>query len=423
MTSPKNTILILGGSYAGLSTAHYLLRHVLPALPNKDSYQVVLVSASSQTLCRPACPRALLSDDFFPQDKLFVNTAQQLDHLPKDSWTFINGTATQVDHERRITTITLTSGDAQTIPFHTLVIATGSSTPSALLGLNTTSPALRSAWSSFRTALPIARHIVIAGGGPAGVEVAGELGEFLNGRPDWFGGVSSTSKTGGERVRITLITSAREILPALRPSIAHAAEAYLRSLGVSIVKETKVFSVEPEDAGCSVDALTSPVTLGLSSGETLDADLYIPATGARPNTAFLEPMLLDGSGRVATNPQTLRVEAADTPTALIYAIGDASSFARPAVHNIIAAIPILCSNIRRDLLLDAGVPESDVGAERDFQEDTRETQLVPIGTKKGVGAAMGWRVPSWAVWLIKGRDYWLWTTGKLWSGQQWAKEG
>jgi hypothetical protein len=30
---------------------------------------------------------------------------------------------------------------------------------------------------------------------------------------------------------------------------------------------------------------------------------------------------------------------------------------------------------------------------------------VPLGRGGGVGAIYGWRVPSWAVWLIKGRDY------------------
>lgn len=36
---------------------------------------------------------------------------------------------------------------------------------------------------------------------------------------------------------------------------------------------------------------------------------------------------------------------------------------------------------------------------------------------------MGYKVPGFLVWLIKGREYWLWTTGNLWSGKQWAKEG
>ena len=60
--------------------------------------------------------------------------------------------------------------------------------------------------------------------------------------------------------------------------------------------------------------------------------------------------------------------------------------------------------------------------DRLFREDMRETQMVPIGKSKGVGAAMGYALPSFMIWLIKGRDYWLWTTGRLWSGKQWAKE-
>jgi hypothetical protein len=90
------------------------------------------------------------------------------------------------------------------------------------------------------------------------------------------------------------------------------------------------------------------------------------------------------------------------------------------VHAILSAVPVLCANVRRDLLLASGADVS--GDDRVFVKDTRETQLVPIGRGKGVGSAMGWQLPSFLVWLIKGRDYWLWTTGGLWSGSQWAKE-
>lgn len=75
--------------------------------------------------------------------------------------------------------------------------------------------------------------------------------------------------------------------------------------------------------------------------------------------------------------------------------------------------------MKKDLLLAAS---RDGGEDRKYVIDESETQLVPIGESKGVGAAMGWALPSWMVWAIKGRDYWLWTTGKLWSGEQWSKE-
>ena len=62
-----------------------------------------------------------------------------------------------------------------------------------------------------------------------------------------------------------------------------------------------------------------------------------------------------------------------------------------------------------------------VGEDTLFREDKRETQIAPNEKSKGVGAAMGWRVPIWMVWAIQ-RDRWSWTIGGLWSGKQWAKE-
>jgi NADH dehydrogenase FAD-containing subunit len=161
------------------------------------------------------------------------------------------------------------------------------------------------------------------------------------------------------------------------------------------------------------------MTVTLSDEKTMEADLYIPATGLIPNTGFVPKELLTSNGRVDTSAATLRVEKAGPR---VYAFGDISSTARPAIHILMEATPVLCANLKRDLLLDAGKTGSEVGADRTFKEDSSETQLVAIGTKKGVGAAMGWQLPSFMVWLIKGRDYWLWTTGNLWSGKQWVKE-
>lgn len=213
------------------------------------------------------------------------------------------------------------------------------------------------------------------------------------------------------------MTAGSKVLPALRPAIASKAEDFLAKVGVNVIKNARVMAVEPPDAG--TNSVTKKATVTLEGGKTLDADLYIPATGTIPNTGFIDKALLTSDGRVDTNTSTLRVDKAGPR---IYAVGDVASYARPAVHLILSAVPVVCANIKRDLLLAAGKEESSVGEDRVFKEDTRETQLVPIGKSKGVGAAMGWRVSSFLVWLIKGRDYWLWTTGDLWSGKQWAKE-
>jgi NADH dehydrogenase FAD-containing subunit len=253
--------------------------------------------------------------------------------------------------------------------------------------------------------------VIIAGGGPAGIETAGELGEYLNGRAGWF-----SSKLANPKVAITVVTAGTRILPVLRPALASQAEGFLGKVGVTVIKNARVQAVEPSDAGTG--NVTTKATLTLEDGKTLHADLYIPATGAIPNTGFVEKTLLNVDGRVSTNASTLRVDKAGPR---IYAVGDVASYARPAIHLILSAIPVVCANIKKDLLLAAGKEESCVGEDRVFEEDTRETQLVPIGKSKGVGAAMGWQITSFLVWLIKGRDYWLWTTGDLWSGKQWAK--
>ena len=411
-TASEKNIVILGGSYGGLSTAHNLLKHAIPHLSDKSSYQVIVVSASSQAMCRPACPRALISDDMFPQEKLFVDIPKVFEQYPKDSFRFIHGTATELDHTNRAVSIKLAAGKTEVIDFYALVIATGSSTSSPLLGLNRDTEFLRKNWTAFRQALPTSKSIVIVGGGPTGIEIAGELGEFLNGRAGWF-----TSKLVNPKVSITVVTSDSKILANLRPTIAETAEDYLAKVGVTIIKNSRVTTVEPHGAG--TDDVTTKTTLTLKDGTTMDADLYIPATGMRPNTAFIHEELLTADGRVDTNASTLRVDKAGLR---IYAIGDAASYSQPAIHIMFNAIPVLCANIKRDLLLASGKEKSSIGEDRIFKVDTRETQLVPIGKSKGVGAAMGYRLPSFMVWLIKGRDYWLWTTAGLWSGKQWAKE-
>ena len=412
VASQKN-IVILGGSYGGVSIAHHLLKHAIPHLPDKASYQVLIISTSSQAMCRPACPRALISDDIFPQEKLFISIPKAFEQYPKGNLCFIHGTATELDHTDRTVSVRLVAGTTEKIDFHALVIATGASTPSPLLGLTQDEDFLRTNWAAFRGALPSAKSIVIAGGGPAGIETAGELGEFLNGHAGWF-----SSKLADPKVAITVVNAGPDILPALRPAIAKKAEEYLARVGVAVIKNARVRAVVPQDAGTE-SAVTSKATLTLEDGRTVDADLYIPATGTRPNTSFIPKMLRTADGRVDTNASTLRVNKAGPR---IYAVGDVASYASPAIHIILAAIPILGANIKRDLLLAAGKEESSAGEDRIFEEDTRETQMVPIGRSKGVGAAMGYRLPSFLVWLIKGRDYWLWTTGGLWSGKQWAKE-
>jgi NADH dehydrogenase FAD-containing subunit len=406
MRSDQRNIVILGGSYGGISAAHNILKHTITALPHRETYQVVLISTSAEAMCRPGCPRALISDEMFDQSRFFVNVPKQFEQYPEGSFRFIQGKAIHLDHESRSVTYSIAGATQEPLPFHALVIATGASTPSPLFSFNGDEKSLRASWAAFRDALPSVKSIVIPGGGPTGIETAGELADHLNSRPD------------RPKVAITVVTAGPKILPLLRPSIAGKAERMLAKLGVTVIKNARVTHVIPEDSG-SEPNIATPTVIHLDTLRTLEADIYIPAHGMLPNTSFIASDLLTRDGRVETNPSTLRVDKAGPR---IYAVGDVASAARPAIHNLLAQVPVLSANIKRDLLLAAGVDESRVGHEKVFVEDTKETQMVPIGRSKGVGAGGGWAMPSWAVWIIKGRDYWLWTTGGLWNGNKWRKE-
>ena len=85
--------------------------------------------------------------------------------------------------------------------------------------------------------------------------------------------------------------------------------------------------------------------------------------------------------------------------------------------------------MKRDLLAFADAGEEKPGAtitpkggDRPYKPNLKETQMVPVGRSKGVGAIFGWKLPSFMVWLIKGRDYLTGTAPDLVNGDKWKKE-
>lgn len=424
----QKTILILGASYAGLSTAHYTLKHILPSLPNNGStYTVTLVSPNSTFFARPVSPRALVSELLLPSAKAFLDFQTSFAKYGADKFRFVQGVATSLDHAARSVTVARTDNSEETIEYYALVIATGTLTASPLLGMHKDEGLVKEAWARFQAAVGEAKSIVIAGGGPAGIETAGELGEFLNGRAGWF-----KSKLENPKVAVTVVNADAKILPVLRPAIALQAEKYLAKVGVTVIKNVKVEGVTPEGAGygdatsAGLEKVTQRATVKLSNGETIECDLYIPATGLVPNTGFLPADLLTEKGRVDTNPKTLRVDKAGPR---VYAVGDAGSYTRGGILDLYDAVPVAMVNMKRDLLYFAAAGD-DVDTEKTpikgedklYKPNLKEMQVVPIGRSKGVGAAFGWRLPSIMVWAIKGRDYMLSLQGPIADGSKWDKE-
>jgi NADH dehydrogenase len=145
--------------------------------------------------------------------------------------------------------------------------------------------------------------IVIVGGGPTGVELAGAIAELSR-----FTLARDFRSINPKATRITLIEAAPRLLSGFSAESADYAQQRLERLGVVVRLGTPVDDVGP-----------GSVTLG---GERLPAGLVIWAAGvaASPLAAQLGPV--DRLGRIAVDP-CLAVPGLDG----VFALGDAARFA------------------------------------------------------------------------------------------------
>lgn len=408
------TILILGGSFAGISAAHFCLKHVIPQLPKKDgvTYNLTLVNPSKDLYWRLAAPRACASKAMMPPNKIFFPIEPAFAYAGQQ-FKLLQGSATHVDPAGQTVSVTTAGGEQLSIPYAALVIATGWNTPSPLFTQETDREALEKVYDAFQKGLKNAKTVIIAGGGPVSVETAGEIGELLNGKPGFFAGENKNPKT-----KVTLVCGDKKLLPVLRESIGQTAQGYLARVGCDVLYNTRVESAtklgENEGAKTKVE---------LSNGKSMETDIYIDATGMRPNTGFLPKEWLDNRNKLACNPKTLRVEH-ESAGPRIYAMGDVGSYTRGGCMDLADAVPVAMTNLRTDLI--AHLSGKAPGGDRHYDptQGLKEQQVVPVGTQKGVGAFGGYSLPSVMVSYMKGRDYMIGMLADgMMKGDTYKKEG
>ena len=129
MTEQRN-IIILGASAAGLQSTHYLMKHILPSLKQhkkEAKYHVYLMNPSTTWWFRPASPRAAASTTLMSAEKLNLDVRPGLAQYSKDDITFIEGKATSLDDAaREVTFVRTGSAKEEALPYHALIVATGS---------------------------------------------------------------------------------------------------------------------------------------------------------------------------------------------------------------------------------------------------------------------------------------------------------
>lgn len=113
----------------------------------------------------------------------------------------------------------------------------------------------------------------------------------------------------------------------------------------------------------------------------------------------------------------MRVKAAKG----VYAIGDVASYSLGGVFDVNDAVRPLTSSLLVDL--SEGKSSGAHGPKQLLfvQKTIKETQLVPIGPKGGVGALFGWRLPSFMVWLAKARTFFIELAPGVVTGKDFVK--
>jgi NAD(P)H-nitrite reductase large subunit len=205
---------------------------------------------------------------------------------------------------------TLSLSDGKTLPFDTLLIATGSSAQRpAIPGVDL--DGVYTLWT-----LDDARKAMAKGQGkPEAVLVgAGFIGLIV---------LNAMAKLGW---KLSVVEMADQVLPRMldKPG-ANAVESWLRARGVTLHTGAQVKEI--------TRGANDKLSLSLGAGATLSADLVILATGIQPNTGFLAGSGITINGGVVVNDRM------QTNILGIYAAGDVAAGPdllsdTPAIHAI-----------------------------------------------------------------------------------------
>ncbi len=288
--------LILGAGPAGIIAAETLRKHA-----PEDAITVV-GDEREPPYSRMAIPYLLTGS----VDENGTLLRRGTDHFGRQRITLLNGRAAKVDVQARV--VTLENGSQ--LPFDRLLIATGSSpaTP-PIPGIQ--GPAVHPCWT-----LADARAIqTLAQPGARVVQMgAGFIGCII---------LEALASRG---VKLTVVEMGDRMVPRMMGPVAGTMiKQWCESKGVTVFTATRVDAIERDD---------SPVLkVRLSTGQLLEAELVISATGVRPNIGFLED-----SGILCLQG-VLTDEHLQTNVPGIYAAGDcAEAFDKITGRTIVSAI-------------------------------------------------------------------------------------
>ena len=383
-------VVILGGGFAGLSTARELSRR----RRSVHDLEIVLVDRHNFMLFTPMLPEA--ATGAVETRHIMQPFRAQLRHVR-----FELGEVLAVDEqERRVVLVHPLTNESTELTYDELIFALGS-TPSTLgipgverctLPLRTVDDALRLR-NTIIGALEVASrsndlverdrllHFIIVGGGFTGVEAAGELAAFVRSLLRFYPVLDETL------LGMTLIQSDERLLPELPERFGKQAAHVLSDRGIEIRVGAEVEHVDP-------DGLT------LKGGERLESRTIIWCAGSKP-APFVERLGLKLSehnaivtGRDCSVPEHPHLWAAGDCAAIPKRKGGTYA---PLAQNAIHEGPLVARNVIARLR----------GKRTQPMRYERIGQMASLGDRHAIVALPGNRMLSGTAGWLLWRTYYL----------------
>ncbi|CEJ84846.1 hypothetical protein VHEMI03594 [[Torrubiella] hemipterigena] len=368
------TVVVIGGSLAGLSITHQLLKY---SLPRHKDLKVILISRNSHFYWVPGAVRAVVPGQV-KDEELIRPIEPGLKQYPAGSVDFIAADATNVNFDDQTVQIS-TEDTTKEIAYDYLVLATGSrqADPSTPWKASGSYEELVTSLHTTAESIQKASHIVIAGGGSTGVEVAAEIRYQFKDK------------------EVVLLSASDALVGG--DSTATSVESELKKLGVVVRKGVKAVSTEP--------AATGQTTVVLSNGESLVTDFYLPTTGLLPNTDFLPTNVLTET-KYADVDDFFQLKQHKN----VWAAGDIVSRPRAGFLYTEAQATGVAQNIK--LVLDGQ-------SQKPVRGPFADVLVFAMGKSRGVGRIGPVPVPSLGVWVAKARTLGMERTKKYVDGSLW----
>jgi NADH:ubiquinone reductase (H+-translocating) len=394
MSDPAR-IVILGGGFGGVYTARHLEK-----LLKRGEAEVTLVSRDNYFLMTPLLFEA---GSGILEPRHAVNPLRTM--LRRTN--FVQAEIQRVDLDTKQVHVAIEGGDPQSIPYDHLVLALGGVTNTSMIAGSQTALTFKTLGDAifFRNHViqrferadverdPAQKRktltFVFVGAGFVGVELVGEMTEFLDNVARAYRNVRR------DEIRMELIEAGARVAPEFEESMSRYIEKVLKDRGVNIRDQTFVDRIEP-------------TRVYLRGGETIDSETIVLAAGVSPSPLVAQlPLEKSKRGAVVVEP-TLRVKDGHA----VWAIGDCASIPSPSGK----PYPPLAQHALREAKVLAKNLVATVRGDKSLQPFVYETigLLAALGHYRGVGRIGKLRLRGFIAW-------WVWRSYYLMQMPQWSR--